>query len=584
MGINNIISLLGGVALFLFGMILMGDGLKKVAGSKLEMVLYKLSGTPFRGVLLGTGVTSIIQSSSATSVMVVGFVNSKMMTLKQAIGVVMGALIGTSITGWILCLSSIEGSGWVSLLSTSTITATVAVIGIVLRMFSHKQQHHHIGDILLGFAVLMFGMQTMSSAVSPLRSSEVFINLLTTFSNPFIGILVGAVFTSVIQSSSAAVGIVQALSMTGAITFDVAYPIILGIAIGAAVPVLLSALGASVDGRRTAFIYLIVETLGAVICGCVYYAVNAFVDLGLSHMIMSPVSIAIVNSLFRIATTIVLFPFISLLEKLVVSLIKDNVSAEDKKEELVQLDELFIKHPTLAIEQSRISVNAMAKAAGDNLLAALNLMQDYSEEGYAKVEAGEDIVDQYEDRIGTYLVRLNQEELTPEQNSMSSKYLHSLSDFERIGDHSMNLAELAKEIHEKQLVFSAPAQQEIRVLVGAVKEILELSVAAFMENDVDLAYRVEPLEEHIDRLCDEMKLRHIDRVQAGYCSLLHGFVFNDMLTNLERVADHCSNLAVVMIELAANSFDTHRYILDLKELRSNSFDEYYNEYSRKYSI
>lgn len=584
MSINNVISLLGGVALFLFGMTLMGDGLKKVAGSKLELVLYSLSGTTLRGLLLGTGVTAVIQSSSATSVMVVGFVNSGMMKLRQAISVIMGALIGTSVTGWIICLSYIEGSGrWVSLLSTSTITAVVAVIGIILRMFSKKQRNNHLGDILLGFAVLMFGMQTMSSAVSPLRNSPGFIAMLTRFSNPLLGIIVGTVFTSVLQSSSAAVGILQALSMTGAITFDTAYPIILGIAIGAAVPVLLSAIGASLSGRRTAFAYLLIELLGVIICGLGYYIISGFIDFGLSGMIMNPVSIASLNSIFRIVTAVVLAPMISQLELLAKMLIRDKKPVAENKD-IIRLDERFLQHPALALEQSRITVNAMANTAGKTLLAAMGLMSDYSEDIYRNIEEKEDEIDLYEDKLGTYLVKLNTRELDTRQNEMASKFLHSLSDFERIGDHATNIAELAKEINQKELVFSDDAQRELQVLSMALEELLALTLKAFKDGNIELAYKVEPLEECIDVLCDEMKLNHIDRVQNGLCSLKHGFVFNDIITNYERVADHCSNIAVAMIELDSNSFDTHKYMTDLKKHRSHRFDELYQAYSEKFSI
>lgn len=575
---------MGGVALFLFGMTLMGDGLKKVAGSKLELVLYSLSGTTLRGLLLGTGVTAVIQSSSATSVMVVGFVNSGMMKLRQAISVIMGALIGTSVTGWIICLSYIEGSGrWVSLLSTSTITAVVAVIGIILRMFSKKQRNNHLGDILLGFAVLMFGMQTMSSAVSPLRNSPGFIAMLTRFSNPLLGIIVGTVFTSVLQSASAAVGILQALSMTGAITFDAAYPIILGIAIGAAVPVLLSAIGANLSGRRTAFAYLLIELLGVIICGLGYYIISGFIDFGLSGMIMNPVSIASLNSIFRIVTAVVLAPMISQLDILAKMLIRDKKPAAENKD-IIRLDERFLQHPALALEQSRITVNAMANTAGKTLLAAMGLMSDYSEDVYRNIEEKEDEIDLYEDKLGTYLVKLNTRELDTRQNEMASKFLHSLSDFERIGDHATNIAELAKEINQKELVFSDDAQRELQVLSMALEELLALTLKAFKDGDIELAYKVEPLEECIDVLCDEMKLNHIDRVQNGLCSLKHGFVFNDIITNYERVADHCSNIAVAMIELDSNSFDTHRYMTDLKKHRSHRFDELYQAYSEKFSI
>lgn len=584
MSISNIITLLGGVALFLFGMTLMGEGLKKVAGIKLELVLYRLSSTPIKGVLLGTGVTAIIQSSSATSVMVVGFVNSGMMKLEQAVSIIEGALIGTSVTGWIICLSSLEGSGWVSLLSTSTLTAAVAVIGIILRMFSKKQMSWHIGDILLGFAVLMFGMQTMSGAVSPLRQSAEFIRLLTTFSNPFLGILVGAAFTAVLQSASAAVGILQALSMTGAVTFATAYPLILGIAIGAAVPVLLSALGAKTEGRRTALLYLVIEIAAVAVCSLLYYGVSAFVDLGLAGLVMNPVSVALVNSIFRALSVAILLPFNRFLLAFVENIVKVSDEERSVNASLDRLDERFLAHPPLAIEQSRLTVNDMADASRENFLDALNLLAHYSEEGFHCVEKGEDKIDQYEDRLGTYLIRINAHELDKFQNESVSKYLHTLSDFERISDHAMNIAEAAREIWEKKLVFSPAARQELGVLAAAVDDMVRLAFNSFKDNDVESAYRVEPLEERIDILCDEMKLRHVDRLQNGICLLSQGFVFNDLVTNLERVADHCSNIAIALIELQAETYDSHSYVINLKELHSHHFNEYYEEYSRKYQI
>ena len=584
MNISNIISLLGGVALFLFGMTLMGEGLKKVAGNKMELVLYRLSGTPLRGVFLGTAVTAIIQSSSATSVMVVGFVNSGMMKMEQAVAVIEGALIGTSVTGWIICLSSVEGSGWVSLLSTSTLTAVVAVIGIILRMFSKKQLHWHVGDILLGFAVLMFGMQSMSGAVSPLRQSPEFISLLTTFSNPILGIIVGMAFTAVLQSASAAVGILQALSMTGAVTFATAYPLILGIAIGAAVPVLLSALGAKTEGRRTAFLYLVIEIAAVAVCSALYYGVSAFVDLGLSGLIMSPVSIALVNSVFRALSVAILLPFNRLLLAFVEKIIRVSEEERSVNASLDRLDERFLAHPPLAIEQSRLTVSDMADASQTNFFSALNLLAHYSEEGFRRVERGEEKVDEYEDKIGTYLIRINANELDTVQNENVSKYLHTLSDFERISDHAMNIAEAAREIAEKKLDFSPAARRELSVLSTAVSDMVSLSFACFKKNNVEDAFRVEPFEERIDILCDEMKLRHVDRLQNGICSLSQGFVFNDLVTNLERVADHCSNIAIAMIELQADTYDTHSYVINLKELHSHRFDEYYEEYSKKYEI
>ena len=584
MSVSNIISLLGGVALFLFGMTLMGEGLKKVAGNKMELVLYRLSSTPLKGVFLGTAVTAIIQSSSATSVMVVGFVNSGMMKMEQAVAIIEGALIGTSVTGWIICLSSVEGSGWVSLLSTSTLTAVVAVIGIILRMFSKKQLHWHVGDILLGFAVLMFGMQSMSGAVSPLRQSPEFIHLLTTFSNPVLGIIVGMVFTAVLQSASAAVGILQALSMTGAVTFATAYPLILGIAIGAAVPVLLSALGAKTEGRRTAFLYLVIEIAAVAVCAALYYGISAFVDIGLSGLVMSPVTIALVNSVFRALSVAILLPFNRLLLAFVETIIRVSEEERSVNASLDRLDERFLAHPALAIEQSRLTVNDMADASQTNFFSALNLLAHFSEEDFRRVEKGEDKVDEFEDKIGTYLMGINANELDRVQNENLSKYLHTLSDFERISDHAMNIAEAAREIAEKKLYFSEAARRELSVLSTAVSDMVSLCFESFKKNNVEDAFRVEPFEERIDILCDEMKLRHVDRLQNGVCSLGQGFVFNDLVTNLERVADHCSNIAIAMIELQADTYDAHSYVINLKELHSHRFDEYYEEYSKKYEI
>ena len=585
MSVSNVISLLGGVALFLFGMSLMGEGLKKVAGSKLELVLYRLSSTPLKGVLLGAGVTAVIQSSSATSVMLVGFVNSGMMKVRQAMAVIMGAIVGTSITGWIICLSYMEGSGGlVSLLSTATISAAVAVIGIVLRMFSKKQSSRHVGDILLGFAVLMFGMQAMSSAVAPLKDSQRFIQLMTAFSNPLIGILAGAAITSILQSASAAVGILQALSVTGAIEFAEAFPIILGIAIGAAVPVLLSALGARTNGRRTAYAYLIIQVIGVTLFAILFYALNASMHFALMEETMNPVSIALVNTVFRVLMAVVLLPFIGLIEKLIQTIIRESQEEKAANADFDRLDERFLKHPALAVEQSRLTIDAMARKSRENLCDAMLLIHQYSPEMVQKVERDEDLVDRFEDKIGTYLMRLNSSELSREENEKVSKYLHTLSDFERISDHAMNVAQAAQEIHDKKIHFSADGEHELMVLLGAVNEILELAINGFVEDDLDKAYRVEPLEEHIDVLCDELKLRHVERLQTGACSLKVGFVFNDLLTNFERVADHCSNIAIAMIELSQNAYETHDYIINLKELHSHNYDELYAGFAEKYAI
>ena len=584
MSVADVISLLGGIALFLFGMSLMGGGLKKVAGSRLELVLYKLSSTPLKGVLLGTGVTAVIQSSSATSVMVVGFVNSGMMKVKQAIGVIMGAILGTSVTGWILCLSSLEGgSGVVQLLSTEVLTGIVAVVGIILRMFTGKTSNRYVGEILLGFAVLMYGMSAMSGAVSPLRESEAFIRILTSFSNPILGILVGLAFTSVLQSASAAVGILQALAITGAVTFEVALPIVMGIAIGAAVPVLLSALGANLNGKRTAFIYLLIDVLGVLIWALLFYGANAIIHFTFLDTVMSSVSIALMNTLFRLATVIVLLPCIGLMEHMVELLFPDDGSAAEEQE-MDRLEERFLQHPALSIEQSRLVTNSMAERAEGNLLMAVGLRNRWSDKDFRMVGETESVIDRYEDKLGTYLMKITSKSLSQSQSEEVSKYLHTISDFERISDHALNISEAAKEIHDKDLQFSPEACHELDVIESAVREILSIAVGAFVENDPQRAARVEPLEEIIDGLCDEMKSHHVDRLQSGSCTLNQGFVFNDLLTNYERVADHCSNIAVAIIELESDSFDTHEYLNSVRAMKSSSFARYYEEYKQEYHL
>ena len=584
MSVADVISLLGGIALFLFGMSLMGEGLKKVAGSRLELVLYKLSSTPLKGVLLGTGVTAVIQSSSATSVMVVGFVNSGMMKVKQAIGVIMGAILGTSVTGWILCLSSLEGgSGVVQLLSTEVLTGIVAVVGIILRMFTGKTSNRYVGEILLGFAVLMYGMSAMSGAVSPLRESEAFIRILTSFSNPILGILVGLAFTSVLQSASAAVGILQALAITGAVTFEVALPIVMGIAIGAAVPVLLSALGANLNGKRTAFIYLLIDVLGVLIWALLFYGANAIIHFTFLDAVLSSVSIALMNTLFRLATVIVLLPCIGLMEHMVELLFPDDGSAAEEQE-MDRLEERFLQHPALSIEQSRLVTNSMAERAEGNLLMAVGLRNRWSDKDFRMVGETESVIDRYEDKLGTYLMKITSKSLSQSQSEEVSKFLHTISDFERISDHALNISETAKEIHDKDLQFSPEACHELDVIESAVREILSIAVGAFVENDPQRAARVEPLEEIIDGLCDEMKSHHVDRLQSGSCTLNLGFVFNDLLTNYERVADHCSNIAVAIIELESDSFDTHEYLNSVRAMKSSSFARYYEEYKQEYHL
>ena len=584
MNITNIVSLLSGVALFLFGMALMGDGLKKVAGSRLEVILYQLTGNPFKGFLLGTGVTAVIQSSSATSVMVVGFVNSGMMKFRQAIPIILGAILGTSITGWIIALPELgAASGWADLLSTAMLTGVISIVGILLRMIGKTQQKKHIGDILMGFAVLMLGMSTMSSAVSPLRQSEAFLHIMTSFSNPLLGILFGAAFTCLLQSASAAVGILQALAATGVVDFSVALPIIMGIAIGAAMPVILSAIGASTDGMRTALVYLVVQILGVAFCSLVFYGTNAIFHYGFVGTVMTTVSVALVNTVFRLFVVLILLPFVDLIEQFVRLLVKDK-PASGEELEMMRLEERFIEHPALAIEQSRLTINAMAGEAQENFLAAMRLMDKYTPEGFQIVKDMENAVDRYEDRLGSYLVKLTGRELTETQNENVSKYLHTISDFERISDHALNLAETAQEIFEKGLHFSESGQSEIQVLQTTVSKILEITVTAFRNNDLSLAGHVEPLEEVVDDLCDEIKLHHIERLQKGQCTLMLGYVFNDLLTNFERVADHCSNVAVAMIELESDSFETHQYLSSLKDVKSPAFEELYHKYREEYHL
>lgn len=584
--IHIVIILLGGIALFLFGMQLMGDGLKKVAGGKLEVILYRLSNTPLKGVLLGTGVTAIIQSSSATSVMVVGFVNAGMIKMKQAIGIIMGAIIGTSVTGWVLCLSDISGgAGWVDLLSTEVLAAIIGVIGIMFRMICKNPTKKHIGDIMIGFCILMVGMQNMSAAVAPLRSEPAFIDMLTKFSNPFIGILIGLLVTAVLQSASATVGILQALSVTGAISFSVALPIIMGIAVGAAMPVIISSFGATTDGKRTAFVYLLVDALGALIWAVVFYSVNHFVHFSFMDRTMTTVSIAFVNSLFRVATVAVLFPFIRFLEKMVCAIFKEVVDEEDKDiVEISVLDDRFIAHPTVAIEQAKTVLCSMAHMAQKNLIRSMELLDTFSQEKYDKIQRREDKVDRYEDKLGTYLVKITQQELTSGQNKEVSKLLHTISDFERISDHAVNISQAAAELFNEKLRFSDCAVEDVELMSLIMKEIVGNVIDAFEQNKVEYVYKTEPLEELVDIYCDEMKMNHVKRVQKGECTLHQGFIFNDLLTDFERIADHCSNVAVAIIELELNVFDTHEYLINLKKDNGTNFDKYFEEYKEMFPL
>ena len=582
MSVSQVIVLLSGVALFLFGMSLMGEGLKQVSGNKLEPLLFKVSGTQFKGILFGTGVTAVIQSSCATSVMAVGFVNSGIMKLRQAISVILGSILGTSITGWVICLSYIDGtSGLSSLLSTATLTGTVAVIGILFRMFSKKQSGIYIGNILMGFAVLMFGMSTMSSAVSVLRDAPWFLELLTDLGHPVLGILVGALFTALLQSASAAVGILQALSLSGVMPLESALPLLLGVTIGASAPVLLSALGAKTEGKRAAWVYLVASLIGVVVLAGLFYAANAIFRFGFMKLLMTPVSMAVVNTIFRLLMTILLIPFTGIIEKIVTWMVPKK---KDDSELEIHLEERFLAHPPLAIEQCRLTINDMAKLAQASIDSALALLWNYNEKDFNRVLDMETKGDQYEDVLGTYLGKLTGKTMTPQLSREYTKFLHVLSDFERITDHARNIAESAQECHEKHVTFSEKGQHELHVISDAVTEVVRLSVKAFLEDDLELSRKVEPLEQVIDDLCDEMTFHHVERLQQGNCTILQGFIFKDLLGNFERVSDHCSNIAVAMIELNAGDFDTHMYLDRLKEQRSADFNKELSNFETRFSL
>lgn len=585
MTISDAFILLGGVAMFLFGMELMGDGLKKVAGSKLELILYRLSSTPLKGILLGTGVTAIIQSSSATSVMVVGFVNSEMMKLSQAVAVIMGSLIGTSVTGWLIALSSIEGaSGALALFNTETLSAVVAVIGILMKMISKKKTVKQTGEIFLGFAVLMFGMKTMSGAVSGLKSEPAFIEAMTGFENPFLGIFAGVAITAVLQSASASVGVLQALTATGAITFAASFPMLLGICFGASFPVLMSGLNAGVNGKRTSITYPLITGIGAIALGAVFYALNAVLHFTFMTDVQNAFSIALTNTELRVAMVLLTAPFLKLLIRIAEKAIREDEFQKAQNRDFERLEERFINYPSLAVEQSRLVINNMAQKAKANFYDALKLLPEFDEKGYETVVRLENQVDRYEDRIGKYLMKITGRELSKEQNEAVGEYLHCITDLERISDHALNIAEHAREKKEKGIHFTDDAWSELNILCEAVSEIIATAAKAFTDNSLELAVMVEPLEEVIDQLCDEMKLHHIERLQNGECDVQRGYVFNDLLTDLERVADHCSNIAVAIIELRGEKLLSHEYTDSVKSLHRNNFDEFFAEYKEKYHI
>lgn len=579
MNIANSITLLGGLAFFLFGMSLLGEGLKRVAGSKLEIILAKLTSTTFKGVLLGALVTAVIQSSSATTVMVVGFVNSGIMKLANAIGIIMGANIGTTATSWILVLAGVEGSGGIS---SATIFAFVAFIGIILYFFCKKQSTKNIGMIMLAFSVLMSGMQAMSGAMEPLKQSPVFIDFISAVSNPLFAMLVGAAVTALIQSCSASIGILQALSVTGVIGYDVAIPMVVGMCIGACAPVLLSAIGANINGKRTAFIYLFFNLAGALLLMIPFYIVNAFVHFDFLDLPAASLGIAIVNTVFKVAATILLMPFSKLLVKLVTVVIKDKSGAEDEEYEENLLDERFLNYPPLALEQSGKTMDQMSSAAFKNIRKSIDLLDKFDQEKHDKILSREEKVDRFEDRLGSYLVRLHAKQLSHSENQTSARYLSYLTNVERISDHSVKVAELAEELYQKKISFSPQALHDLQNCINAVREICDLTQSAMENMDYMLAGKVKPLEEIINIMAKDLKNGHVQRIQAGQCTLELGFIFNDLLNNFERVSAHCSNIAITVLEAQDSHLKEHDYVGTLDRSNQNTYELQLQYYKNKY--
>ena len=579
MGIADVISLLGGLAFFLFGMSLLGDGLKRVAGSRLETVLGRLTSNPVKGVLLGALVTAMIQSSSATTVMVVGFVNSGIMQLTNAVGIIMGANIGTTATGWVLTLAGVEGEGG---FTSATVFALIAFAGIVLFFFCRRQGQKNVGLILLAFSVLMSGMQTMSSAMDPLKDNAAFLNFISAASNPAVSLIIGLLVTAVIQSSSASIGILQALSVTGAISYEVAVPMVLGMCIGACVPVLLSAIGANANGKRTAVIYLYFNIVGSVLFMLPFYAAHVFLDFTFMAQPASAFGIAVFNTVFKVAATLVQLPFTSLLVRLAVLTIREERSEDDEQFEENLLDERFLNYPSVALEQSGRTVGRMASAAFKNLHRSVELFSQFNPVKYEKVMGRENVVDRYEDRIGSYLVHLNSRDLNEKETLLSSHYLHCLTNLERISDHAVHIADLAKEMNDKEIVFSPDGLADLDRAGAAVLEIVALAQRALEEADMEEARKVEPLEEVISVMLEGVKLRHIRRLQSGACTLEMGFVFNDLLTDFERVAAHCSNLALAVLELRYSDLQFHDYARGVRQGDQPEFRRWLAYYQEKY--
>ncbi len=563
----DLLTMIGGLGLFLYGMKMMGDGLAQASGGRLEKILENLTSNRLKAVLVGTGVTAMIQSSSAVTVMVVGFVNSGIMKLEQAVGIIMGANVGTTITAWILGATGISSDSFlVQMLNPTSFSPLLAIAGSAILLFSHKDKLKHAATIMVGFAILMFGMNTMSSTVKPLAEVPEFVNLLPRLSNPVVGILVGIIMCAILQSSSVSVGILQSLSMTGVLSYDTVIPIILGESIGACVPVLLSSIGARKSAKRTALIYLYFNLLGSVIFMVGFYALNAVHPFAFVSQAATPFGIAAVHSLYKIVAVICLLPCSRLLVRLVCLTVRDDPAAEAKPADRVLslLDSRFLEKPSYAVEQSRVVAVTMAGLAEESVNVAMGLLKDYTENEAWHVKELEEQVDRFEDELGTYLVKLSSRNLSERDSHTLSTILHCISDFERISDHALNIMECAQEMREKGLEFSEKAKKEVEVFSRAVHDILNITMLSFRENDLDLARQVEPLEEVIDGLNLDIKQRHVKRLRKGKCTIELGFVLSDITTDYERISDHCSNIAVCLLQVNEDEFDTHAYIDGLK--------------------
>ena len=584
----SILTMLGGLALFLYGMQVMGDGLAKISGGKLEKILENLTSSKLRAVLLGLGVTAVIQSSSATTVMVVGFVNSGIMKLTQAVGIIMGANIGTTVTAWILSLAGIESNNFfMSLLKPSSFAPILALIGIVLLMFTKSSRKKDIGAILVGFAVLMFGMDTMSAAVKPLADVPEFTNLLLAFSNPIAGVLAGTVLTAIIQSSSASVGILQALCVTGAVPYSAAFPIIMGQNIGTCVTALLSAIGANKNAKRAAMIHLYFNIIGTVVFLSVFYILNAAVQFPFMDSMATPAAIAVTHSVFNVTATLLLLPFSNLLVKLACMTIRDSsedVEAAKEDQEFLILESRFLEKPAFAVEQGRTAARRMAEDSWKALKASFEVLHDYSEEKAQKITKMESKVDRYEDELGTYLVQLNNKDLSETDSHSVSMMLHCIGDFERISDHAVNIKESADELHAKGLSFSVYAKAELRVLTAGVTKIVETAFSVFDEQDITKASEIEALEELIDELTKEKKRRHINRLRSGECTIEMGFILSDLITSMERIADHCSNIGVCVTQVRENLYDTHRHLNAMKNDQDDEFNKCLEAVRKEYLL